>query len=667
MRSVIPWSLVVVLLLAEAILPEGLVPGWTLHAGCVALLLLAAVPRLWRAPTLRWGAPALLTGLALLSLTLALVLARPEAPAAELRWAAFTGALHAAFFLLALAWLPGPEADAACVRRTALLLCGLLLSMCCAQAVRGLLAGQWGGPEARMAGTLGSPNAFGSLVAATVLTVLGTGLALRGAAPAAGRRPLLAALLLTAPLLPALLASRSRGAVAALLVTLVVLAARWRRVALLAAVAVAVLLVLVVPNPLRERLANLQPDHAFTRPFLWGTAAALAAEHPSGLGPAMFKYEFPARAWDEERPWLVHQRHSVGLAHNVFLTLTAEWGWLAGAALLLLAISSARRVLATPGGANDPLRLGATLGALVLLLELQVDGIEQNPPVFTVFLLLAAAALARLPRPAGRDVPGRAVAMLCLLAGLVAGGLCAWRQLGQVALLHAEKLAAGFTAADDPRPVRAAFTAAAAALPGELAPLRSRLEFEDRALAGLWAEGATADDPEIHAAIAEARAAGEAAVAANGLDPDLRSQVTSLVLRLWRRLRQPELLGQYVVAARAGLRLDPLDVEGHFELAQEARRSGLASLSEQEFEEVFRIEPDHALAWLVRARLLEQAGEMERTLYALVRTEESILNDQLKLAVDNARSREFYERLLRQADVTAVRERIADLRRELYF
>jgi O-antigen ligase len=145
----------------------------------------------------------------------------------------------------------------------------------------------------------------------------------------------------------------------------------------------------------------------FTRPFLWGTALEIAREHPTGLGPAMFKYVFPAHALDPERPWLLHQRHEVGLAHNVFLTLAVEWGWLAAAALLGLLAWSALRMLRAPGGRRDPLRLGATLGACVLLLELQVDGIEQNQLVFTVFLLLVAAALARLPRACGPALPGR--------------------------------------------------------------------------------------------------------------------------------------------------------------------------------------------------------------------------------------------------------------------
>src|SRR5262249_44954180 len=161
------------------------------------------------------------------------------------------------------------------------------------------------------------------------------------------------------------------------------------------------------------------------------------------------------------------------------LTLAIEWGWMAAAALLGLLAWIAVRMLRTPGGRRDPLRLGATLGACVLLLELQVDGIEQNQLVFTVFLVLVAAALARLPRRTGPELPGKVVAVVCLAAGLAAGGLAVWRERGYARLAEANALAARWTPHDDPAPVRAAFEAAAAALPGDLPPWRDCLAFEE--------------------------------------------------------------------------------------------------------------------------------------------------------------------------------------------
>jgi tetratricopeptide (TPR) repeat protein len=405
----------------------------------------------------------------------------------------------------------------------------------------------------------------------------------------------------------------------------------------------------------------------FTRPFLWGTALDVASDHPLGLGPATFKYVFPAHALDPERPWLLHQRHEVGLAHNVFLTLAIEWGWMAAAALLGLLVWIAARMLRAPGGRRDPLRLGATLGACVLLFELQVDGIEQNQLVFTVFLLLVAAALARLPRPGGPDLPGKAVALVCLAAGLAAGGVAAWREHGYARLAEANALAAGWTPHDDPAPVRAAFEAAAAALPGELAPWRDCLDFESSVLKRVLEVGPLLDDVGLRRALDAVHADADAAVQCNGVDPEPRWQGARLDLLVWRRTQYAPLFERYVAQSQAALRLDPLDVEGHFALAQEAQRAGQRALADQEFARVFRLEPDHALAWTARARQAELDGADEEALYALVRAEEAVLNDRIKAGVDSPRSREFFEDLLRKVDLTDIRTRIANLRRKLYF
>ena len=665
----VPWLVLSLLLVAFPAAPSWFDTQWMMHVFCVSAWLVLWVPRLWRTPTLRCGVPALLVGLALLSLAAALLLAPDEAPRAEQRWSALTGALHAALFLLALGMFPGPDAPVAQARRAALGLCGLLLAMCVVQIVRGLMAEPWGEPDTRLSGMLGNPNAFGALVAASALVVAGTGYALakQAGAPAVARRRKLLAGLLSAPLFAALLASRSRGAAAALLVTLVLLALRWRRLRLLAALAAAVLLVLLVPNPLRDRLAHLRPDHVFTRPFLWGTALDVAREHPAGLGPAMYKYVFPAHALDPERPWLLHQRHEVGLAHNVFLTLAVEWGWMAAAALLGLLGWVAVRMLRAPGGRRDPLRLGATLGACVLLVELQVDGIEQNQLVFTVFLLLVAAALARLPRPTGPELSGKVVALICLVAGLAAGGLAAWRERGYARLAEATALAARWTPQDDPAPVRAAFEAAAAALPGELAPWRDCLDFESGVLNRVLEVGSSLDDVGLRRALDAVHADADAAVQCNGVDPEPRWQGAQLDLLVWRRTRYAPLFERYVAQAQAALRLDPLDVEGHFALAQEAQRAGQRTLADEEFARLFRLEPDHAVAWAVRARMLELDGADDEALYALVRAEEAVLNDRIKAAVDSPRSREFFEDLLRKVDLAEIRTHIANLRRKLYF
>lgn len=668
-RALPPLLLLALLLLVQPLAPRALPPLWALHALGASALLVAAAQRLWRASRVRAGWPALAVAAALASLALALLLQPPDAPRVESRWAALTGALHAVTFLAALFLFPGPEADAARVRRTALALAGLLAAAAGLQAVLSVVRAPSDPGDTRWSGSLGNPNTFGAFVAAAGLALLGAGWALRRQREADGQpgawRPLLLAALLAAPLGWALLASRSRGAAAATLGTLLLLALRWRRWRLLAAALAAVVLLAIVPNPLRDRLVNLQPDHVFTRPFLWGVAAEVAAEHPAGLGPAQFRHEFPKHALDPERPWLLHQRHEVGLAHNVFLTLAAEWGWLAAAAALLLAGWAAARTLAARDGRSDPLRLSASLGACVLFLELQVDGLEQNPAVFCAFLVLAAAALARLPAGRGVPLPGRALALLALAAGLAAGAAAARRAPGAELLRAAEALAAALPPEGDAAPVRAAYDAAVAALPGELPPARSRLAFE---LTRLRARPLAAGlDAAALQAGAHALAAAEAAVACDGQDPEVRWQSATASLLLWRRGKRPEDLQRYLREAAVALELDPLDVAGHFDLAQEALRADLRAECATRLRHVLELEPDHAFAWLVRARLAELEGDREGALHAWSRAEEALFNARRKAAVDSPRSREFYEGIVERTDLALIRARLVALRRELYF
>ncbi|HZL99970.1 MAG TPA: O-antigen ligase family protein, partial [Planctomycetota bacterium] len=356
---------------------------WQAHLAAVAALGLCLLPRLWRTPRVDLGPLALAVLAALVSLAAALCFAPAHLPRREMQWAAVTSASHALFFLLCLAAMPSPGAPPAEQARARAWLAALAALFVLGQAavvVREIAAG-----APRPTGTLGNPNALGAVAAAC-------GLVLAGLAGLTRR-----SFLLLLAVLPLVVSTGSRGAMAALAATLLLLAIRRRRWKLLAALALAGVALLVIPNPLVERLSRLEPEHAFSRPFLWRAALHSIAGNPLGIGPSMNLYVFPAQAWDAAHPWLLHQRHSVGLTHNALLTLALEWGWLAGAAALAVAAWALLAILRQPRRA-DPLGTGALLGATVLLLELQVDGLEQNPLAFSLFLLLAAIVLARLPR-----------------------------------------------------------------------------------------------------------------------------------------------------------------------------------------------------------------------------------------------------------------------------
>jgi len=704
------WSLILAWLAVFPLLTPLHSALWLVHGVVVLGLLLLALPRLLRAPTVRLGVPALAIGLALVSLAVAVAAAPAAFPRREMQWAALTACLHAAFFALCLYLLPGPGAPVQEVRRTRVMLVLLLLAVAAGQAGVMIATGQLADSAVRPLGTLGNPNALGSLLAATAVAV--AGLLRRPSGPA--RALLMTALLV--PLLLLMVTTQSRGTVAALLGTLLLvgLALRMWRV-LGVALTFAVLLV-VVPNPLRDRIGEMRTTDQFSRTFLWARAAEGIAEHPLGIGPAMNRYLFPANALDPEHPWLLHQRHTVGLTHNVFLTLTLEWGWLAGAALLALTAWAGWRLLrgsAAGRGRDDPLCFGAAVGACLLLVELQVDGLEQNPFVFSVFLLLLATALARvMPVGGGWAVRGRSLAAAAGLAVLLVSGALAVRTRAWVALDRADAVVAAWRrGAASVAEVRAAFDAAEAALPGEPNPTMRRFDFEhgllgrtltpaDPSPPPLWPVRATLafaadDEPDAASALpgegvacaasaerpvalshdevgicaAAARAALARARASNGLDARLPRASGRFELWFARNThRQLDAARPRAIAdLQAALALDPLDVEGHWELAQEALRAGQPELHDRELAEAVRLAPDFAIAYYVTARREELAGNLEAALCLYDRAARALDLCRERAQIPNAKSRAFYERNLSQVDGDTLRRHVGDLLRSLYF
>lgn len=642
---------------------------WAAHVMAVVVLGAMLLPKLWRQPRIPLGAPGLVVLAALVSLLLARSFAPAFLPRREMDWAAVTGVAHALFFLICIALMPGADAPREETVRTRRLLAVLLSSIVLGQAWF-----VWGAPDSdsmRHAGTLGNPNLLGAMAAAC-------GLALAGLA---GLTPL--SFLLVLSVLPLVLATGSRGAVAAFGATLLLLVVRRRRWKLLAALVAAGLAVLVIPNPLVERITHLQPEHSFARPFLWRAALESIAQYPLGIGPGMNQYVFPAHAWDAEHPWLLHQRQSVGITHNVLLTLVLEWGWLAGAAVLAFSVWAVLAISRQPLH-RDRLGTGAALGATVLFLELQVDGLEQNPIAFSLFLLLAACVLARLPgRVAGADaggrgassgarrrgwtLPGRAVATslgFTLLALAAVGGLHmrgqrderranaavdAWRE-GRIDLASA----------------RAVLDRAQSELPHEVWPWMLRCDLEETNFRRVLESSRS--DAQLVAAAGQARAAFDAARAAHPAEPSLPRRAASIENRLYFRTGLDADWRQRTIEdLQAVLALDPLDVETHWELAHVAQRAGLRELRDRQAAIVFELEPDYALAWDGMARLLQAEGDREGALHAAVRAEEALLNCAIKAHFPNPGSSAFYQNNLDTLDLADVRARIAELREALYF
>lgn len=655
------------------LLPRMQASLWFVHLGVVAALALLAVPRLWRAPRVTLGVPFACTALVAVSV---LIAARREPellPLPERWWATLTVLGHGLWFLAALVHVPrlagatggasvdargdgsthGPNdarAEDAEARRVRLGLAGVLGLLLLVQTVAALVDL---GETRRLAGSLGNPNVFGACMAAAALAL---------AACLRWPRVVLLVLLGVGALL---LATRSRGALAAALLVVGAFAARRSvRSVVVLLVGVGVVLV-VVPNPLVERVLSMREEASYSRTFLWSTAAGLIPDNPWGLGPAMYKYSFPALALDPSAPWLVHQRHAIGLTHNVVLTLVVEGGWLAGlagGAFLVWALLRACR-----GRVPDALGQAGLLGAAVLAIEAQVDAVEQNPLVFSLLLFLGAVALRRLPgERVGLPVPGRVAAALLAVAALALAGAAGARWPGQRLNLQAGDAVRAWRQGQGSRATaEAALERAMAALPDEAGPAKALFELRfgelrTDVLAGApWAEQSER--------VAACQAAIDVACRANPADPRLERLRADLALMVWRRGgRGRAAFEAYRASAETVLALDPLDAVTRRELAQEAQRQGLPDLAREHLDALFELEPDDAFAWLVTATLAERAGQGEQALYAWIRAREAVFNARIKSAVDDPGAQAYFRDILGRADLDLIRKRISSLRRELY-
>jgi len=633
---------------------------WTAHLLAVSAFGLAVVPGLWRSTTVRCGPPAWLAAVALLSLGIATFVAHPDdLPLAERYYAGLTWVAHLVFFLCALAVVPAcgdlddnslqqGQPEVAAVRRLRHVLSLLLLAMVLGQIIS--MIGQLE-TDARPQGTMGNPNILGAVIAAA-------GLALAGFFR---WRPVV--LVTLAFFLLMLLLTRSRGAMAAATAMMLLMAARrsWRTVLVLGFTLGALLV--LVPNPLWERVLALRSEHYYSRLFFWKVALENIAENPLGVGASMNKYVFLPKAFDVDFPWLLHQRRAVGLTHNVLLTMILEWGWLAGGALLTLVawtgsrLAPGRRQL--PGSVAvpvshhrkefDALSQGAFLGAGVLLLELQIDGLEQNALAFSVFLVLAAVCWQRAPlnAPAWR-ISGRLVAvLLCVVClGLAVQGVQRGRVLSLIS--KARTAVAGWANGSGTEALaRSSVADLMAVAADDPKALLQQWYVQNRTVRQAERNGRLTD-AEIVLAMVEGTQAIEAACTANRLSG-----------------KPPAMLMDYVEAVEWLLSVDPLDVQSRWELAREAQRVGRRDLFEAQLEEMFEIEPDDAFAWFVLGRFHVFEGRKEKALYAMCRAREAVLNCRIKLSVDSPLSRAYYGRIIEQADLDSIRQNIHQLRREL--
>ncbi|GJM23160.1 MAG: hypothetical protein DHS20C15_30750 [Planctomycetota bacterium] len=611
------------------------------HGLLVVALALCAAGTVRKRASVAVGIPAAAAFVAAISLLIATLGARGDFPVGE-RWdGAVVGFSHVLFFLCALVLVPqrAKLGDAAADKEdpTAVRMRGGLAAVLGLAALAQLIVVMLGGGEfERLAGTLGNPNLFGAFVAAVGLAV--------GAF--ARSRPLSVALFAVFAMV--ILQTGSRGAFLAGAVVLLGFAAR-RGVRVGFGVALALAAVLwIVPNPLVERVDALQDHLAYSRPFLWGVGLDNALEHPLGIGASMNKYVFPTDALDPARPWLVAQRHQVGLTHNVFLTLALEWGWLAalaGLALLLWTMWQALR----PGPGRlgeDRLGQGAGLGAAVLLVESQVDGLEQNPLLFSLFLLLTAVVLRRLGRPTPElRVHGRVIAS-SFLVGAVALGAAVLQiderrddEAAATAVLRDWRARA--VPSEGARENIATFVAQH---PDSSRLARTQLDFE---VAVLRRELNARATPAQHDGGQRVWDALALARDANPLDPRPLRAAADAALALHRRGgRDPAHLDRYVRYVEELLRLDPYDVDSRRELALEAHATQRAELAHTQLDVLLTLQPYDAFSWWISGLRAQHEGRDEAALAAFIKTRQLIWEARVPAGALNPGARDAVNKLL---------------------
>jgi tetratricopeptide (TPR) repeat protein len=99
---------------------------------------------------------------------------------------------------------------------------------------------------------------------------------------------------------------------------------RFRRLAILALVGLAILLV-VVPNPLRRRLLAINDDrYAWERVSIWKSSCRMIAHHPQGVGLGMYQYYYHRYASAMGGGQIGRYGVEASQAHNEILTFASE-------------------------------------------------------------------------------------------------------------------------------------------------------------------------------------------------------------------------------------------------------------------------------------------------------------------------------------------------------
>lgn len=257
------------------------------------------------------------------------------------------------------------------------------------EGVLGIVQYAWQG-EMRARGTFFNPNFFATYIVASLSIVLGILSSTSSESPS--RRRAIVLWLVAAILALAFISAQSRGAVVALLATLLFIGCLRFGKAFLMVILVGLLAGAVIPNPLKERMVNVaaQDSYAYSRLDIWRSTLERAIDRPMGVGAGLYKYTSFQYRFPIESDVIRYEKRAES-AHNEYLQIAVELG-LCGLGLLLLGIGTWIKEAkgAWQGVWRTPewgLMVGLSGVVFAILAHATVDSVFHEPALMTVLVL----------------------------------------------------------------------------------------------------------------------------------------------------------------------------------------------------------------------------------------------------------------------------------------
>jgi len=464
--------------------------------------------------------------------------------------------------------------------------------------------------EPRSKGTFFNANYYGDYIAALAVWYWGQVIfhpfrrgkistaARRGEAPRLSFWPKLLILLV---LLIGVIVSRSRGAVIALFLGLVVVGmARWG-LKVVPVLVVAALLGLLVPNPFVERLESLgeKDIYAWSRFDMWQRAIVMIRDHPMGLGAGMYQYYSYLYAFPVEKAYGRYAQVAES-AHNALLDIATELGPLSLAIVLAVAIFLVLRGFRSARN-GDVEAAGATGALAVILAHAAMDSIQKSPPAGYAAAIFAGALMKDSLGSAKRIfIPApRGMRLIAVIFGLLSLMPIASTFLGWEFKMLARKC----NAMRDPAGAEKWLERAVKVNPGYADLWRRLGDFE----AAHWMN----NRPDEY--FRRAEQSYRLAIMLNPMDAEFKILLADLLLRSEEREKYQQTAIDLLEKAIAA---EPYNPFFRTRTGTILAQMGKAAEAEKQFRNAIELEPRYAAAYVMLADLLASKGRRgEAALY----------------------------------------------------